>query len=202
MKTRNSSFGEPFPPSSWPMVVGGWGEPIVHKIAKRYLPVAQAKLEPKGPREGRGGDCRTTRGAHQGKRLLIIPCHFGPAALRRQGAETSPPPPCYALEQRFAPCALDNAQCRELQCIPRSPRGVNERGSRVGKRELENSSRHPAVAALCNPPPWRGAPLAFHKERCTSHLVHEEHFDALSMATFSEGNGVVEKMCVSLLKRS
>jgi hypothetical protein len=54
----------------------------------------------------------------------------------------------------------------------------------------------------CASPPWRNTPLAFHKERCTSHQVHEEHLDAPSMATYTEGNGVVEKMWVALLKRS
>ena len=53
-----------------------------------------------------------------------------------------------------------------------------------------------------HPPPWRGTPLAFHMERCSSHLVHEEHLNAPSMETFSVGNGVVEKMWVELLKRS
>jgi hypothetical protein len=117
--------------------------------------------------------------------------------------ESLPPPPCCVSEPSFAPCALDNAQCRELQTAPRSPHGVNVRGA----RELET---HPALwrgaSLACRsglvPTPWRVASPAFHKERCSSHRVHEEHFDAPSMATFSDGNGVVEKMCVSLLKRS
>ena len=55
---------------------------------------------------------------------------------------------------------------------------------------------------MCIPTPWRKTPLAFHKERCSSPLVQEEHLDAPSMAMFSEGNGVVEKMWVVLLNRS
>jgi hypothetical protein len=91
----------------------------VHRIAKRSLPNnRQAKLDPKRPREGGGNLSDRTGRPPRGKRSLTIPCHFGPAALRRQGAESLPPPPCCVSEQCFAPCALDNARCRELQCRP------------------------------------------------------------------------------------
>ena len=90
-------------------------------------------------------------GRPKGERSLTIPCHFGPAALRRQGAESLPPPPCCVSEQCFAPCALDNAQCRELQCTPRSPHGVNVRGSRVGKLIPKEHQRTAGAASLWKP---------------------------------------------------
>ena len=55
-------------------------------------------------------------------------------------------------------------------------------------------------SGLCTPSPWRGAPLAFHREHCSSHQVQEEHLDASSLATLSEGDGLVEEMCVDPLK--
>ena len=91
--------------------------------------------------------------------------------------ESLPPPPCCVSEPSFAPCALDNARCRELQTAPRSPHGVNVRGA----RELET---HPVpwrgAPLACRsglvPNPWRVASPAFHKEHCFSHQVPEEHW--------------------------
>ena len=115
-------FSRGSPPSPWPMVEGGWGELYCSQNVKRSLPITvKQSLSQKGHGKG-GGSCRDARGAPPaGKRSLTIPCHFGLAVQRRQGSEPFPSAAVLLSEQGFAPCALDNAQCRKLQTAPRSP---------------------------------------------------------------------------------
>ena len=109
------------PPSPWPMVEGGWGELYCSQNVKRSLPITvKQSLSQKG--HGKEGVVVGTHGAPPtGKRSLTVPCHFGLAVLRRQGSEPFPSAAVLLSEQGFAPCALDNAQCRKLQTAPRSP---------------------------------------------------------------------------------
>ena len=126
---------------------------------KLFSQIRQAKLEPKRPRVGEGDRCRPARGAPRETETNhpLSPRACGPMTTM---VASLPPPPCCAPNHALF-CALDNAQCRELQCTPRSPHGVNVRGSRVGKLIPKEHQRTAGAASL-----WKPAEPAQNFENC------------------------------------
>ena len=132
----------------------------------------------------------------RGKRSLTIPCHFGLAVLRRQGYVPFPSAAVLLAEQGFAPCALDNARCRELQIAPRSPHGVNVRGAREVGNSSRKSTNYTAVSGLLMEACRAGS--SFHVEVLGLHVEVEQAKKKMPSPDFPIGARSVPALCQAL----
>jgi hypothetical protein len=114
-------FSRGSPPLPWPMVEGGRGELNCSQNVERSLPNnRQAKLEPKGPRGG--GEVVGTHGAPLcGETFTNHPLSLRACSPTTTRVCVAAAAAVLLTKQCFASCALDNAQCRRLQSVPRSP---------------------------------------------------------------------------------
>ena len=136
---------------------------------------------------GRGrGRCRPARGAPRETETKhpLSPRACGPMTTM---VESLPPPPCCASGQSFAPCALDNAQCREpAVSLTYAHPEWNARGARVETHPQTKQSINYAAESGLLMEACRARSVPWEPERANSNS---------DTPTFSTGRRSVPAVC-------